>query len=80
MHFLIYLVLFYIVNGLAFFKAFQKAGKQGWEAFVPVYNEITILKIIENHLSGNHIHTSVKPPFNYSFFRFCSLYHTPAIR
>ncbi len=47
MHFLIYLVLFYIVNGLAFFKAFQKAGKKGWEAFIPVYNEITVLQIIE---------------------------------
>jgi len=47
MHFLIYLVLFYIVNGLAFFKAFQKAGMKGWEAFIPVYNELTILKIIE---------------------------------
>ncbi len=42
--------LFYVVNGLAFHKVFQKAGKKGWEAFVPVYNEITILKITEKPL------------------------------
>jgi signal peptidase I len=47
MHFLIYFALFYILNGLIFFKVFQKAGKQGWEAFIPVYNELTILNIIE---------------------------------
>jgi signal peptidase I len=46
MHFLIYFALFYIVNGLVFFKVFQKAGKKGWEAFIPVYNEYVILRII----------------------------------
>lgn len=50
MVFIVYLALFYIVNGLAFYKVFQKAGKKGWEAFVPVYNEITILRIIEKPL------------------------------
>ena len=47
MQFIIYFALFYLVNGLAFFKVFQKAGKKGWEAFIPVYNELTILKMID---------------------------------
>jgi len=47
MHFILYFALFYIVNGLVFFKVFQKAGKKGWEAFIPVYNEFTILQIID---------------------------------
>jgi len=47
MHFLIYFALFYIVNGLVFFKVFQKADKPGWAAFIPIYNEYTILKMIE---------------------------------
>jgi signal peptidase I len=47
MNLLIYIALFYLVNGLVFFKLFQKAGKKGWEAFIPVYNEYTILRIIE---------------------------------
>jgi len=47
MHFIFYFALFYVVNGLAFFKVFQKAGKKGWEAFIPVYNEYTILQITE---------------------------------
>jgi signal peptidase I len=47
MNFLIYFAAFYIVNGLAFFRVFQKAGYKGWESFVPVYNEYTILKIID---------------------------------
>jgi signal peptidase I len=47
MHLIIYIALFYLVNGLVFYKVFQKAGKKGWEAFIPIFNEYTILKIIQ---------------------------------
>ena len=35
-----------VVTIIALWKVFQKAGKNGWEAIVPVYNAITLLQII----------------------------------
>lgn len=44
-----YLFIFFVVqilNGLYFWKGYVKAGRQSWEAFIPLYNAITFLKII----------------------------------
>lgn len=35
-----------IVSIIAMWKVFKKAGKNGWEAIVPVYNIITLLQIV----------------------------------
>ncbi|MDO5608383.1 MAG: signal peptidase I [Capnocytophaga sp.] len=45
-----YLYIFlavHLLNGLFFWKGYEKAGYKGWQAFVPVYNHIIFLKIIE---------------------------------
>ncbi|MFK8302890.1 signal peptidase I [Capnocytophaga stomatis] len=36
-----------IINGLFFWKGYQKAGYKAWQAFVPFYNNVIFLKIIE---------------------------------
>ena len=35
-----------LLHGLATFKLYLKAGKQAWEAFIPVYNAVILMKII----------------------------------
>ncbi|WP_333600219.1 signal peptidase I [Flavobacterium sp.] len=35
-----------IVHGLGTWKLYEKAGRKSWEAFVPVYNSIVLMKII----------------------------------
>jgi len=35
-----------VLHGLATWKLYIKAGRQAWEAFVPVYNAIVLMKII----------------------------------
>lgn len=41
------LVILQIINGLFFWKGYQKAEYKGWQAFVPFYNNIIFLRIIE---------------------------------
>jgi len=35
-----------IVHGLGTWKLYEKAGRRRWEAFIPVYNSIVLMKII----------------------------------
>jgi signal peptidase I len=44
--FLIYLIPFYLLTAVGYFKLFEKAGEQGWKGFIPIYNFLFILKII----------------------------------
>ncbi len=46
---IIYLVLA-IIAMVGMWKAFEKAGKPGWAAIVPIYNAIIILEIAEKPL------------------------------
>jgi len=39
------------VHGLGTWKLYIKAGRQAWEAFIPVYNAVVLLKIIKRHWS-----------------------------
>ncbi len=44
----IYATLFFgLLNGIVYWKGFVKAGRKAWEAFVPFYNIVVQLKIIE---------------------------------
>ncbi len=43
---LIFLLAVQIIHGLGTWKLYVKAGRQAWEAFVPVYNCIVLMKII----------------------------------
>ena len=40
------LVIFTIVNIIAFWRIFEKAGKPGWKSIIPVYNLIVIFEIL----------------------------------
>jgi len=42
----IFLLIIQAIHGLATWKLYIKAGRQAWEAFVPVYNAIILMKII----------------------------------
>jgi len=35
-----------IVHGLGTWKLYEKAGRKSWEAFIPIYNSIVLMKII----------------------------------
>ena len=44
-----WILLFFVIqllHGLATFKLYVKAGRKSWEAFVPVYNAVILMKII----------------------------------
>lgn len=41
----IYLVILVLVL-VGWFKIFEKAGKPGWAAFIPIYNLIVLLEIV----------------------------------
>ena len=43
---LIFILIIQVIHGLGTWKLYIKAGRQAWEAFVPVYNGIILLKII----------------------------------
>jgi signal peptidase I len=43
---LFFILLIQIIHGLGTWKLYVKAGKQSWQAFVPVYNAIVLMKII----------------------------------
>ncbi|KAA5825113.1 signal peptidase I [Algibacter amylolyticus] len=42
----IFILIIQIIHGLGTWKLYIKAGRQAWEAFVPVYNGIVLMKII----------------------------------
>ena len=45
-----YLIVFLgvqLLQGLFLWKGYQKAGYKGWQAFVPVWNMLILLKIIQ---------------------------------
>jgi signal peptidase I len=42
----IFLLILQIIHGLGTWKLYIKAGRQAWEAFVPVYNAVILMKII----------------------------------
>ncbi|MFD2727225.1 signal peptidase I [Hyunsoonleella rubra] len=43
---LIFLLIIQIIHGLGTWKLYQKAGRQAWETFVPIYNGMVLMKII----------------------------------
>src|SRR5690606_29652960 len=43
---LIFILIIQVIHGLGTWKLYQKAGRQAWEAFVPVYNGVILMKII----------------------------------
>ena len=42
----IFILIIQVIHGLGTWKLYIKAGRQAWEAFVPVYNGVILLKII----------------------------------
>jgi signal peptidase I len=42
----IFFLIVQIIHGLGTWKLYAKAGRKPWEAFVPVYNSIVLMKII----------------------------------
>ena len=46
MQWFIYILIIQIIHGLGTWKLYTKARRQLWEAFVPVYNGIVLMKII----------------------------------
>lgn len=42
----IFILIIQVIHGLGTWKLYVKAGRQAWEAFVPVYNAVVLMKII----------------------------------
>ncbi|MEP5338610.1 MAG: signal peptidase I [Algibacter sp.] len=42
----IFILIIQVIHGLGTWKLYIKAGRQAWEAFVPVYNGVVLMKII----------------------------------
>ncbi|WP_400078083.1 signal peptidase I [Winogradskyella sp. R77965] len=42
----IFLIILQVIHGLGTWKLYVKAGRKAWEAFVPVYNAVVLMKII----------------------------------
>lgn len=43
---IIFILVLQIIHGLGTWKLYIKAGRQAWEAFIPVYNAVILMKII----------------------------------
>lgn len=43
---LLFLLVIQIIHGLGTWKLYIKAGRKAWEAFVPIYNGVILMKII----------------------------------
>ena len=43
---LIFILLVQVIHGIGTWKLYEKAGRKAWEAFVPVYNGIVLMQII----------------------------------
>ena len=46
MQWFIFFLIIQVIHGLGTWKLYIKAGRQAWEAFIPVYNAIILMKII----------------------------------
>ncbi|QFZ55266.1 signal peptidase I [Oceanihabitans sp. IOP_32] len=42
----IFILIIQVIHGLGTWKLYLKAGKQAWQAFIPVYNGVVLMKII----------------------------------
>jgi len=42
----IFFLVVQLIHGLGTWKLYEKAGRKSWEAFIPVYNSIVLMKII----------------------------------
>jgi signal peptidase I len=42
----IFFLVVQVIHGLGTWKLYEKAGRKSWEAFIPVYNSIILMKII----------------------------------
>ena len=42
----IFFLVIQVIHGLGTWKLYEKAGRKSWEAFIPIYNAIVIMKII----------------------------------
>jgi signal peptidase I len=42
----VFLLILQLIHGLGTWKLYEKAGRKSWEAFIPVYNSIVLMKII----------------------------------
>ena len=42
----IFILIIQVIHGLGTWKLYIKAGRKAWEAFVPVYNGVVLMKII----------------------------------
>lgn len=47
---LVFLLLFVVLPVLCLWKIFDKAGKPGWAAIVPIYNLVVLLEILRKPL------------------------------
>lgn len=43
---IIFLIFWFLLQGTAYYKFFEKAGKEGWKGFVPLYNYYVHLEIV----------------------------------
>jgi signal peptidase I len=46
MQWFIFFLIIQVVHGLGTWKLYIKAGRQAWEAFIPIYNAIVLMKIL----------------------------------
>ena len=46
MQWFIFFLVIQVIHGLGTWKLYIKAGRQAWEAFIPVYNAVILMKII----------------------------------
>ena len=42
----IFLIVIQIIHGLGTWKLYTKTGRKAWEAFLPIYNGVILMKII----------------------------------
>lgn len=47
MFFILFVLGFFFLMGAAMWRVFEKAGRQGWEAIIPIYNLYVLTQIIE---------------------------------
>jgi len=47
---IIFFLIIQLIHGLATWKLYIKAGRKAWEAFIPVYNAVILMKIINRPL------------------------------
>ena len=43
---LLFILIVQLIHGISTWKLYQKAGRKAWEAFVPIYNGIVLMQII----------------------------------